>query len=306
MPANASKIKTKTVHFFRMHVLDNGSRRFVNDFDWLSVLEAARAAAPQDRRASGDVLFDPNADEDHLIIGFHSPLSTDFVSVLDSATDRVVDYMKTEGAAKLFRSTAVVCLPEACFGVCRTSNAAPGASHVTDFLQKFAPQGQGIVWQHGPLFDRSKLARLRQAKGIVEFSAQVDTQTDLFTGEALGVASILPILATQVGGELEVTIGLKLKDAYRNDKTQGKFLESVLAGVDRLAGKGSRARAKAIFPDGLEQELELVEHRLCTTFDLDTSTSEAAQFTQLLAELRIVRGDMETAVRANLSGDPDA
>ena len=305
--------KVKKVNFFRASLLVDGRKRNLDGFDWKPIVDAAMNA-PSEQRVFDDVICEAANSEGNLLLGLHAPLNTDFLTTLDTSTGSIIDLMATKsddvsGAPnRLFNSSAVLFFPVgATFALVSANTSAPRQAKVVSLLDRFAPQGQGKHWKCDPLYDRSKIAELRKARGLIEFSKQVETQRDLFSDtHSQGLASVLDEIAEKVGGDVEVNLSIKLTQSANDLSTQQRFLRSVTEGLTRLVTRGSRAKARAIFPDGFEEELDLVEHRLYEEFDLDTSASERAQFSELQRLLVTVRAEMETRVRANLNGDDHA
>jgi hypothetical protein len=307
--------KTKHAGFHRAYILQDGARRDPGEQDWQDLLRRV-AALKIDERTVNDVIYEPASELSiGTLLGMHKPINPDFMSTINSKAGKVADLMKStsdddeeeDGPSDRFANSTAVCfLPVGnVFAVALGNAQAPRASQLAYFLDEFLPaEEKGAYWKTEPLVDDDEIRKLRQAKGLVEFSSKFNTARNLFTmnDESSGVVSFGERIAQRVGGDVEITIEVKLKPSARNTSVKQKMLDLVMHDLPTLAGKGSNAKAKALMSEGIEEELSLVEHNLAADFEIDRLGSESHQFSELLQALGDVSADMETKVKSILEG----
>lgn len=307
--------KIKHASFHRAYVLQDGSRRDPGEQDWEDLLQRV-ASLPIEERTVNDVIYEPASQlSPGTLLGMHKPINPDFMSAINSKAGRIADLMKSTGNAeddeespadRFANSTAICFLPAGnVFAVALGNAQAPRASQLAHFLDEFLPpEATGAFWKTEPLVDDDEIRKLRQAKGLVEFSSKFHTARNLFNvnDESSGVVSFGERIAQRVGGDVEITIEVKLKPSARNASVKQKMLDLIMRDLPTLAGKGSNAKAKALMSEGIEEELSLVEHNLAADFEIDRLGSESHQFSELLHALGDVSAEMETKVKSILEG----
>jgi hypothetical protein len=307
--------KLKHAGFHRAYILQDGARRDPGEQDWADLLQRVTALTLEERTVN-EVIYEP-APLPNLgtLLGMHKPINPDFMSTINSKAGKIADLMKATGEGgekadepsdRFANSTAVCFLPIGnVFAVALGNTMAPRAGQLAHFLDEFLrPEAKGAYWKTEPLVDDDEIRKLRQAKGLVEFSSKFNTARHLFNveDESSGVVSFAERIAQRVGGDVEITIEVKLKPAARNTSVKQKMLDLLVSDLPVLAGKGSNAKAKALMSEGIEEELSLVEHNLAADFEIDRLGSESHQFSELLQALGDVSAEMETKVKSILEG----
>ena len=307
--------KTKHAGFHRAYILQDGARRDPGEQDWADLLQRVAGLSLEDRTV-GDIIYEPaSLLSAGILLGMHKPINPDFMSTINSKAGKIADFMKATvttdeeddlSPERFANSTAVCFLPVGnAFAVALGNTMAPRANQIAHFLDEFLPPEQkGAYWKTEPMVDDDEIRKLRQAKGLVEFSSRFNTSRNLFNmdTESSGVVSFGERIAQRVGGDVEISIEVKLKPAARNTSVKQKMLDLLMTDLQTLAGKGSNAKAKALMPDGIEEELSLVEHNLAADFEIDKLGNESHQFSELLQALGDVSAEMETKVKSILEG----
>lgn len=310
----ATNKKVKHAGFHRSYILQDGGRRDPGEQDWVKLLSRVAALSIEERTVN-EVIFEPvPLSVTGTLLGMHKPINPDFMSTISSTGGKVTAFLKTTndeegspGASDRFANSTAVCfLPVGnVFAVALGNTMAPRANQLAHFLDEFLPpDADGAFWKTEPLVDDDEIRKLREAKGLVEFSSRFNTTRNLFTADddGSGVVSLGEKMAQRIGGDLEITIEVKLKPAARNRSVKQKLLDLLISDLPTLAAKGSKATAKALLSEGVEEELSLVEHNLAADFEIDSLLSESHQFSQLLQALGDVSAEMETKVKTILEG----
>lgn len=307
--------RVKHAGFHRAYVVQDGARKDPGEQEWRTLLEAVSRLDIEERTAN-DVIYEPSLHlSSGMLLGMHKPINPDFMSAINSKSGKVADLMQEtrdngedegEASNRFANSTAVCFLPVGnVFAVALGNQQAPRATQLAHFLDKFLPpEAQGAYWKTEPLVDDDEIRRLREAKGLVEFSSRFNTARNLFNAheESSGVVSFGERIAQRIGGDIEISIEVKLKPAARNTSVKQKMLDLLMSDLPILAAKGSKGTAKALMADGIEEELSLVEHNLAAEFEIDRLESESHQFSELLQALGDVSAEMETKVKTILEG----
>jgi hypothetical protein len=307
--------KIKHAGFHRAYILQDGSRRDPGEQDWGDLLTRVATLSFEERTVN-DVIFDPGSTSTAgTLLGMHKPINPDFMSTISGKAGKVADLLKTTpsdedgdtGASDRFANSTAVCFLPAgnVFAVALGNTMSPRASQLAHFLDKFLPpEAEGAFWKTEPVVDDDEIRKLREAKGLVEFSSKFNTARNLFNvdDQGTGVVSFAERIAQRIGGDIEITVEVKLKPAARNRSAKQKMLDLLMSDLPTLAAKGSNAKAKALMSEGIEEELSLVEHNLAADFEIDRLSSESHQFSELLQALGDVSAEMETRVKAILEG----
>lgn len=299
----------KTISFFRIFVLNQARRQYVEDFQWSERLREIADLPLADRRLDG-YIFDPREDDAaHGVLGIHAPIKTDFMTRIESHEGTVSDLLTGDGTtgSDFAHSTAVRFMPSGnAFALALGGANSPRTKAVELFLKKFVPLGPGASWAIEPLMDTDQLKRLREeAKGLVAFSTRFTTVRNLWTEDPadVGVVTMADQIADRLGGDVEIQITLKLASEARNNRSKKNLLDVVTRELPRLVrDKNSGTRVTALLEGGVEEELSLVAHRLAVTIDVSSEVSESRRFSSLITELRDVTGAMEDRVRSILEG----
>ena len=109
-------------------------------------------------------------------------------------------------------------------------------------------------------------------------------------------------MAAQIGGDIELTIDVKLTPEARNRSNKGKLMQMLMRDLPRLTGRDSKASAKVLLEEGVEEQLSLVAHALAADFEINKLEKESHQFSELLKALGDVGAEMHTRVQAILEG----
>lgn len=306
MAANKPTTKTKNAYFYRAFIIVDGVRKYPGSQDWTGILDAVGGMSLEDRTLDGDI-FEPARLPSGLLLGIHRPINTDFMSQIKDGT--VADLMQgASGNADGFAySTAVAFLNEAnVFAISLGTNTSPRANTLAKFLDAFVPpEDQGAFWKVEPLVDDDEIRKLNKSVGLVEFSSKFTTARNLFDqGDgSIGLVSIGDKIADAIGGDVEITVEVKLSPAARTRRSAKEKLLNLFKGdIQRLAAKGSGAKAMAMVSEGVMENLSLVEHNLAAEFEMKLVGTESRQFTELLAALGNVSAEMEDKVNTILEG----
>lgn len=311
----ATEKKTKHAGFHRAYILQDGARRDPGEQDWADLLQRVAGLTIEERTVK-EIVYEPaSLLSGGTLLGMHKPINPDFMSTIDSKAGKIADLMKAtddtddgdDGPSDRFANSTAVCfLPVGnVFAVALGNTMAPRAGQIAHFLDEFLPpEVKGAFWKTEALVDDDEIRKLRQAKGLVAFSSKFNTARHLFNVDdhGSGVVSFGERIAQRVGGDVEITIEVKLKPAARNTSVKQKMLDLLMSDLATLAGKGSNAKAKALMSQGIEEELSLVEHNLAADFEIDKLGSESHQFSELLQALGDVSAEMETKVKSILEG----
>ena len=324
--------KTKTIAFFRVYLLTNGQRQDLKNVNWRDQLDGINALPWSERTAEG-MVFDPQFDDDHVIVGIHRPIKKEFMSLLDSTTESISDLLSNDEddhglllgepdedpgddagvvekpkAPDFANSTAVLFMPIGnVVALALGSTSSPRHSSVVTFLDALVPQAKGTHWAIEPLMDTDQIQILQnEAEGAVEFSTKFSTVRTLFTPDSSsGFVTYIDKIADSLGADVEVEIRIKLAPEARSLATRTRFLSSIQRALPRVSQKANKTKARVILPSGLEEELDLVTHRLASTVDVDEKTSESRRFSALVGHLRVVSGEMEARVKRLVEGTSD-
>ncbi len=297
--------KPKRAYFHRAYVLRDGKRQDPVERDWSDFLKRVGTVS-FDKRTVNDHIFEPSQLTSGALLGIHKPINTDFMSQINSKVQSVEDMMKSSDEPEGFAySTAIHFLGiYNVFALSRGDSHSPNANIVASFLDEFAPPGQGAFWKTEPVIDGDQLSKFRSATGVVSFSSKFSTARNLFTDDApqTGISSLVDRVADYIGGDIEISINVKLPPESRSKSVKTKLLDLILKDLPRVAGKDSGATSKAVLADGMEEELSLVAHRLAEDFEITKLPQESHQFSELLKSLYDVSDAMQTRVKAIIEG----
>lgn len=306
----APEIKVKNASFHRAYMLKEAKRYEPPLQDWLTILERVSKLKMADRTVEG-LIFEPSVEDGVPLMGMHKPINPDFMTTIDSRGGKISDYMTASAGdpdeAKGFaHSTAVAFLKQGnVLAVSLGASASPRASQIAHFLQTFVPpSSSGAYWKVEPLVDDDEIRQLQQAVGLLQLSSTFTTRRSLFDAESAtaGPVSLGEKIADRIGGDVEISIEIKLSPASRNKSVKTKFLDMLKRDLPRLTEKGSHAKVKAMISEGVEEELSLVEHNLAAEFEIKKLSSESHQFSELLQSLGNVSAEMEDRVNSILEG----
>lgn len=297
----------KKASFYRAYILKDAARQDPVERDWTAFL-AGVAKLPFKKRVLNGVVFEPSKFDKGWVLGIHKPINTDFMTRVDPKTGRIADLLDDPelGDGGLSHSTAVYFT-----GIGNVfaltgggGNSSPRANAVAAFLEEFAPPVEGSHWAAEPVMTKDQIEELRSSKGLVEFTSRFSTARSLFTPEddANGLVGFAEKIADRVGGDLEITIQVKLPAESRSKSVKEKLRNLVLGDLTRLAAKGTGAKAKALLGEGVEEEISLVAHRLAEDFEIGKLGPESRQFSELMQALLNVGAEMEDRVTAILEG----
>lgn len=323
-----ARTKTKQITFHRLYLVDEGRRKDPTGVDWRAQLQGITSLSWEARTVDG-VVYDPHLEADHVILGVHSPIKSDFMSKLDPSTESVTDVLSDEeesseedgapsgqedvetsrGASvkidNFANSTAVLFMATGnVVALAKGSNSSPGTDAVVDFLTALLPQGPGSHWKIEPLIAPAHIDALgSRAQGAVEFSTTFSTSRGLYApDETGGLVSYADDIANRLGADIEVKIEVKLAAESKSLTAASRLLTMIRQSMPRVNAKANRTKARVVLADGLHEELDLVAHRLAHTVDIDESVSESRRFTGLMDHLRIVSGEMESTVKVLVNG----
>lgn len=306
----APDVKVKNASFHRAYILKEAQRFEPALQDWLELLERLRSLPMADRTVDG-IIFEPSVEDGVALMGMHKPINPDFMTSIDNKDGTVADLMKSnpgdgEDAKGFAYSTALAFLKQAnVFAISLGAQQSPRAPQLAKFLQEFLkPAQDGAYWKVEPLVDDDEIRQLKQSVGLLSLSSTFTTRRSLFEADdaSTGVVSFGERMADRVGGDMEITIEVKLSPASRSKSVKTKFLDMVMGDLPRLSEKGSHAKVKAMISEGVEQELSLVEHSLAAEFEISKLSNESHQFSELLHALGNVSAEMEDRVKAILEG----
>lgn len=305
--------KVKKASFHRAYILQDGARRDPGEQPWLELLTSIAEKSIVDRTVD-ELIFEPTSLERGALLGMHRPINPDFMSRISSTDGKIADFLSTavdsgeDGAApeRFANSTAVCFLPVGnVFAVSLGNTNAPRANNVASFLKEFLPpESPTAFWKTEPVVDDDEIRKLKEAKGLIEFSSRFSTARNLFSidDSDSGIHAYAERMAAYIGGDIELSIEVKLAPSARSSTTKTKFLNLFKKDLPKLTGKNSGAKAKALMSEGVEEHLALVEHNLAEEFEISRLASESHQFSELLHALGDVSGEMETKVRQILEG----
>lgn len=295
----------KTVAFWRIHLSAQGRANHAH-VDWIEALGRI-AALPQSERRHEEIVYDVNVSgHAYPIVAVHEALDHSFMSrIEDERVSDVVDEMDAE-TSKLANSTAIAFLGVGnVVAVVRGNGKAPQPPRVIEtFLKAHLPQRQGVHWVVAPLFAPNQIAKLRDANGVVEFETRLETVKDLFSPvESDGILRYADELAQRVGADIVIEMKVRLASGSRGREATGKMHGMVMGDIPRVAAdQRSRTKARALFGDGIEEQLSLVTHRMTTTIELNANDVSGIRFSGLVQKLVDVSAQQENDIRTIIGG----
>lgn len=290
----------RKIQFHRLDGLTEGRRRDLQaPPDWVKEMRRLAASEPKDLVVDTTV-HGPGVTEDgRPFLGLHQPINTNFMSQIDEAS-HVSDLLPQDPKAhRMANSSAVAFLPGLpIFAIGRGSSRGPGPKDVVAFLERFVPLDEGAHWSSQPVMAPDEIERFRrEAKGVTKFSARFSTVRNLFTPEDAGLLQMADETAKRIGGDITVTIEMKLNNEA-DSGARARLFNLLKGSLPRLAAdQGSRTRATAVMRDGLHEELNLVASHLGVSVDIDMSAPESQRFTTLLEWVISVGADHEDSLQ---------
>lgn len=315
--------KIKHAGFHRAYLLQDGARKDPGEQPWEELLQKVAELTMEERTVDG-LIYEPTLLDRGTLMGMHKPLNPDFMSRIDSEAGSIADFMDRGGATeaegdndqgaeagavkpeRFANSTAVYFLPIGnVIAISLGNREAPRANRLAAFLDEFLPpESPNASWRIEALVDNDEILKLKEAKGVVQFSTRFNTSRNLFSEDAAqpGIYTFAEKMAAQIGGDLELTIDVKLTPEARNRSNKGKLMQMLMRDLPRLTGKDSKASAKALLEEGVEEQLSLVAHSLAADFEINKLAMESHQFSELLKALGDVGDEMHTRVKTILDG----
>lgn len=297
----------KKASFFQAVILADGKKQHPPARDWNKDLEKIATSTKLKDRKIDDRIFDPVEVGGQYLLGIHKPLKTDFMSTIDENASSVTDFLETDDAAasRFAQSSAVLFTKHNhIFAIALGHQHGPRHASVQAFLTKYFPLDPGAHWVIEPFMDKAQLQKLQKAKGLIEFSTNFTTQRDLFVEDEAGegVVTFAERLANAVGADVEVKIQVTLPAGHRGAASRKGLLSVFRKDLRKTTGSDSNAKVRAVIEEGVEEELNLVAHKLAEEFELPELGSERRQFSNLLAGLQSVSAEMDDRVRQIIEG----
>jgi hypothetical protein len=272
--------------------------------NWVESLEGALEASWSERSVGGK-FYDLDVDGRTVVLGIHKPIDTDFMTSLDEEAERVSDLLVADADSPgLFYSTAAIFMPQGgVVGVALGGTKSPRYQSIPPFLEAFWPQEDG-EWRIEPLMDGDQIEALRRdAKGALELSTRFSTRRSVFSVDGeFGLVSMGDQVAETIGADIDVEIRISLSPESRGAASKSRMLELINESLPRISAKENKTKAVVLLEGGVEEELELVTHRLAATVEVDDSVSESMLFSVLVQHLKDVSGSMEDRVQEILEG----
>lgn len=297
--------KEKGVSFYRLYVLDHGTRKTPTASDWVKVLKESLEDDMHSVEIDG-VIYQPELDAGTPLLGIHKPVDSSFMTKYDPATGSVTDLMAVdEGGDQSFYSTAIRFVHGQVFAIALGAGVpSPRHTNVVAFLSHVLPLGEGIHWKAEPLMNDDQIKALQSAEGVIAYSSKYTTTRNLFNVDDPddGILSYTDRLAHDLDAELEVQISIKLADHTRGPNVRKKLKQFIVDDLGRItADKKSNAKVTAVLGEGAEEELDLVAHKLAVMVELPQG-AEQGRFSTLLKEVDAVGAESEDRVKQMIEG----
>lgn len=296
-----AKNETKNASVFEAKLLSRGSYRRLSPRSWDEALRKIREDYSLSEREIDGIYFDPVEQGGKFLLGMHRPVDGAFKTLIDENTSSISDVLPDEVTDRRWAESSAVLFSEThhVFIYAGGGRQGPPAGAVVSFLNHFFPGGKGEHWRVEPYLDRPQIDRLKQAKGLIQFSSRFSTQRDLFTSHHAGEgpAAFADRIAEAVGQDIELEITIKLPKQSRGRQATRKLLELIRGDLSRTVRENSNAKAEAIIDDELTEELSLVAHKMAAKFELNIEDTEQRLFTDLLQGLVEVAPELNSRIQ---------
>jgi len=302
MPAIDEFPEVMEAHVFRAELRLGKSKTTQNPPDWNRLLSELKSSTSLKDRTVDGYIFDPIEIDGTMLLGVHKPLSFDFMTKIDDESQDIGDYLSEDTESKIrfaFSSVVMFSSVDHIFAMARGSRESPHHTAVAKFFRHFIDTPPKYRWIVEPFMAPDQLEELEKAKGLKKFQSSFSTPrtlTDLKDGK-FGIMSFAQQMADAVGVELKIQLKVQLAPGHYSAKAAKGLLDLFNHDRSELTRGDSRAKAQAVLPHGVEEELNLVKHKMAFAFELPILRDEQRNFTQLGEGLLNVRESLHNQLQ---------
>lgn len=297
---------TKTASFYHFFLMRDGARDASVAIDWAALLQWVEKKELEDRIFDG-VIYDCAHEKLPFMLAMHEPLDSAYLSVINRKDGNIRDAMdEAEDSGNEFaHSTAVAFMRNStnCAAISKGKSESPTHKAIERLLTEALDQGDGTSWHSEPVVEHAEVEALLKANGATRFAGTILTNADLLNqSTSTGIYSHISGMADVAGGDLEVTIGIKLQPGSNNQTSRSKMRNMVESIAERFV-PGRRASATIDDADGIRRAISLTTHNVSEQFEIETSARGSILFSELMVELSHVRGMLEDRIKEILEGN---
>lgn len=237
-----------------------------------------------------------------MLLGVHKPLSIDFMTKIDDESQDVGNYLSenTDSTIRFaFSSLVMFSDIDHVFAMARGSRESPHHTAVAKFFRSFIHTPDKYRWVVEPYMAPDQIHELEKAKGLKKFQSSFTTPrtlTDMKEGQN-GIMTFAQQVANSVGVELKFDLKVQIAKGHSSSNASRALLDLFNRDRHELTRPDSRAKAQAVLPGGLEEELNLVMHNMAFSFELPILSDEQKNFTQLGQGLLDGREELNNELR---------
>lgn len=288
-------------HVFRTE-RRRGSRPVIpGSVNWDALLRQLKGDYTLKQRTVDGIIFDPIEISGVMLLGIHKPLSVDFMSSIDDESQDVGDFQSNDTNSKIrfaFSSVAMFAESDHVFAMARGSRESPHHTALVKFFNAFMESPHKERWVVEPFMAPDQLDELKRATGLKSFKTTFTTnrRLDDFKEGSGGPMTFAQEMSDAAGVELRLDLRVSLPRGYFSQRAAKGLLDLFRRDQPELTRKDSRAKAQAVLPGGLIEELHLVRHHMAFSFELPILRDEQRNFTKLAEGLLNVRSQLDNQV----------
>lgn len=289
-------------HVFRAERRKRGTPIIPNTIDWDSFLRDLKNGYSLKERTVGGVIFDPIEIDGLMMLGVHKPLSVDFMTSIDDDSQDVGNFQSVDTDSRMrFAFSSIVMFSDVdhIFAMARGSRESPHHTAMGKFFSSFAVTPARERWVIEPFMAPDQLDELAKAKGMARFQSSFTTPRTLLDPKAGngGVITFAQQMSNEVGVELKIDLRVQVAKGNFSSLAAERLLSLFRRDQQDLTRSDSRAKAKALLPNGMIEELNLVRHNMAFSFELPILTDEQKNFTKLAEGLQNVRAELNNQIQ---------
>lgn len=272
--------------------------------DWDDLLRKLKSDYTLKQRTVDGIIFDPIEVSGVMLLGIHKPLSADFMSAIDDESQDIGDFQSNDTNSKIrFAFSSVVLFAESdhVFAMTRGSRESPHHTALVKFFNAFMETPAKERWVVEPFMAPDQLDDLAMATGLKSFRTSFTTNRllDEYKDGTGGPMTFAQEMSDAAGVELKLDLRVSIPRGSFSRRAARGLLDLFRRDQAELTRKGSRAKAQAILPGGLVEELYLVRHQMAFSFELPVLRDEQRNFTKLAEGLLNVRSELDNQVKQN-------
>lgn len=306
MPVEELIPEVMEAHVFRAQLRKGKKTQPPNPTNWDFLLSELKASHSLKERTVDGLIFDPISISGTMMLGIHKPISFDFMTKIDDESQDVGNYLSEDTDSKIrFAFSSLVMFTEFdhVFAMARGSRESPQHTAVAKFFRHFIDTPEKYHWVVEPYMAPDQLDELEKASGLKKFQTSFTTPRtlmDMKQGRS-GVMTFAQQMSDAVGVELKLDLRVQIAKGHYSSLAARKLLELFNRDRGELTRSDSRAKAQAVLPGGVEEELNLVMHNMAFSFELPILSNEQKNFTQLGQGLLDGREELNNELRQNVA-----